>query len=226
MPTENGAFDCPASKPAFPESYHSSYFTFDPQRAAVWRAVGKYLQRFICSDRALLDLGAGYGECSRFLNAQWKLALDINPDLTRYWPSDVTPVIQSALNPFPLESASIETVVTSNFFEHFTISECQQILSEVARVLAPGGRLMAILPNFRLQPFRYFDDYTHKTPFTDASFAGLLTSSGWTVIHSEPRFLPFSMKSKLPRWSWMVTLYLASPIRPLAGQFLLVAEVA
>jgi SAM-dependent methyltransferase len=213
-------------KAVLPIGYHSGYFTYDPARAAVWRSIGKYLQRFVHADQALLDLGAGYGECSRFLNARRKWALDVNPELARYWPSDVTPVIQSALSPFPFENASLGTVVTSNFFEHFEISECLQILSEIARVLVHGGRLVAILPNFRLQPSRYFDDYTHKTPFTDTGFAGLLSSNGWTIIHSEPRFLPFSMKSRVPKWSWIVGLYLALPFRPLAGQFLLVAEVA
>lgn len=214
----------PSKKPVLPGGYHSGYFTYDPARAVVWRSIGKYLQRFIDADQALLDLGAGYGECSRFLNARRKWALDTNPELARYWPSDVTPVIQSALDPLPFEDASLGTVVTSNFFEHFEIGECQQILSEAARVLVHGGRLVAILPNFRLQPFRYFNDYTHKTPFTDLGFAGLLKSNGWNVVHSEPRFLPFSMKSRLPKWSWIVGLYLALPFRPLAGQFLLIAE--
>jgi SAM-dependent methyltransferase len=209
-----------------PEAYHRKYFLFDPDRAVVWRAIGKYLQPFVHADQALLDLGAGYGECSRFLNARRKHALDINPDLVRYWPPDVIPVIQSALTSLPFENASFGTVVTSNFFEHFTVSECIKILSEVARVLAPGGRLLTIQPNFRLQPFRYFDDYTHKTPFTDSGFAGLLSSNGWKILHLEPRFLPFSMKSRLPKWGWIVGLYLALPFRPLAGQFLSVAEVA
>jgi hypothetical protein len=43
-------------------------------------------------------------------------------------------------------------------------------------------------------------------------------------VRAEPRFLPFSMKSRLPKVGWLVSLYLALPWRPLAGQFLLVAE--
>jgi hypothetical protein len=70
----------------------------------------------------------------------------------------------------------------------------------------------------------YFDDYTHKTPFTDAGFADFLESLGWQIIHREPRFLPFSMKARLPKWSWLVKIYLALPYRPVAGQFLIVAE--
>ena len=36
--------------------------------------------------------------------------------------------------------------------------------------------------------------------------------------------MPFSMKSRLPVAEWLVRLYLALPFRPLAGQFLVIAE--
>jgi hypothetical protein len=36
--------------------------------------------------------------------------------------------------------------------------------------------------------------------------------------------MPFTMKSRLPTAEWLVRLYLASPVRPLAGQFMVVAE--
>ena len=81
-----------------------------------------------------------------------------------------------------------------------------------------------IQPNFRLEPRRYFDDYTHKTIFTDGGFQDFLHSLGWKVVRREGRFLPFSMKSRLPVWGPLVSLYLALPLRPLAGQFLVVAE--
>ncbi len=81
-----------------------------------------------------------------------------------------------------------------------------------------------IQPNFRLEPRRYFDDYTHRTAFTDNGFRDFLTAEGWKIAHSEPRFLPFTMKSKLPTAAWLVRLYLSLPYRPMAGQFLVIAE--
>lgn len=171
-----------------------------------------------------MDLGAGYGECARFMRARRKWALDHNPDLVRLWADDVKPAIQSALESLPFMANSMGTVVASNFLEHFTLQECEHILGEVARVLRPGGCLVVIQPNFRLCPKHYYDDYTHKTPFSDLDFARLLQSLGWRIVHSEPRFLPFSMKSRLPRWRPLIRLYLALRWRPLAGQFLIVAE--
>jgi SAM-dependent methyltransferase len=205
-------------------SYHQVRFRFDPERAKVWRAICHYLQRWVDEAQPTLDLGAGYGEFSRFIRAREKYALDLNPELIAHWPEDVRPVIQPATSPLELPDASAGTVFASNFFEHFTTEEAIGVLSEVLRVLKPRGKLIAVQPNFRLEPRRYFDDYTHKTAYTDAGFSGLLRACGFSVVHCEPRFTPFSMQSRWPKAEWMVRLYLALPLRPLAGQFLVVAE--
>ena len=205
-------------------NYHQVRFRFDPERAKVWRALCRYLQRWVDPDGALLDMGAGYGEFSRFIKAREKWALDVNPDLIAHWPENVQPIIQSAKDPLPLNDNALDTVFASNLFEHFTTEDGAGILCELKRALKPGGRLIAVQPNFRLEPGRYFDDYTHKTAYTDNGFADLLTACGLRVIHREPRFTPLTMQSRWPKAEWMVSLYLALPYRPLAGQFMVVAE--
>lgn len=205
-------------------AYHAVRFPFDPRRAAVWRVICAYLQRFVDPSGGVIELGAGYGEFSRFIDARRKLAMDLNPELTRHWDPSVEPLIQSALERWPLDDGSLSTVFASNFFEHFTVAEGEELLAEASRVVAPGGRIIVVQPNFRLEPRRYFDDYTHKAIYTDQSFADLLEANGWRVIHKEGRFTPFTMKSRLPTASWLVRLYLSLPWRPFAGQFLTVAE--
>ena len=206
------------------ELYHEVRFPFDPRRAVVWKAIGRYLQPWIAREEGLLELGAGYGEFSRQISASPKWAIEQNQALVKYWGDSVTPLIQSALDPWPLADGSLGTVFASNFLEHFTIEEGAGILAQANRVLRPGGRLIAVQPNFRLEPRRYFDDYTHRTAYTDNSFRDFLKSLNWKIVHSEPRFVPFSMKSRLPTAEWLVRFYLALPFRPLAGQFLVIAE--
>ncbi len=210
----------------FVQNYHRVRLPFDPERAKVWRVLCRYLAPWVDATSGLLDLGAGYGDFSRFSAACEKWAVDMNPDLIAHWDKSVHPLIQSALEPLPLPSASLGTVFASNFFEHFTAADGARILLEMRRVLKPGGRLIVVQPNFRLEPRRYFDDYTHQTIYTDEGFAGLLRASGFEIVRSEPRFTPFTMKSRLPKAEWMVEWYLRLPLRPFAGQFLVIAEPA
>lgn len=204
--------------------YHEVRFPFDPRRAVVWKSIGRYLQPWIARDEGLLELGAGYGEFCGQIEASPKWALEQNPALVKHWGESVKPLIQSALDRWPIADGSLGTVFASNFLEHFTIEDGAAILAQVNRVLRPGGRFIAVQPNFRLEPRRYFDDYTHRTAYTDNSFRDFLKSLNWKIVHSEPRFVPFSMKSRLPTAEWLIRFYLSLPFRPLAGQFLVIAE--
>jgi SAM-dependent methyltransferase len=204
--------------------YHEVRFPYDPKRASVWRALARYLQKWVALEEGLLELGAGYGEFTREIRAARKWALDQNPALAQQWDPSVKQLFQSVLDPWPIPDASLGTVFASNFFEHFTIEEGAEILAQARRVLRPGGRLISVQPNFRLEPRRYFDDYTHRTIFTDNGFCDFVRAMGWKVVHVEPRFTPFTMKSRIPTAEWLVSLYLSLPVRPFAGQFLVVAE--
>ncbi|MGD0235496.1 MAG: methyltransferase domain-containing protein [Syntrophorhabdales bacterium] len=204
--------------------YPNVRYTYDPARSGVWREICHYLQSYLPNQAVTLDLGAGYCDFSRHLIADKKYALDIDSAFLQYWPDDVKPLLQSALEPFPLDDSSISVVLASNFFEHFLIDECRTVLMQVHRVLQNDGLLIAIQPNIRLQPGRYYDDYTHTTPFTEASFCDFLQSLGWKIIRCEGRFLPFTMKSRFPKPQWLVRRYLALPYRPWAGQFLVIAR--
>jgi SAM-dependent methyltransferase len=206
------------------DAYHETRLTPDPNRRAVWRHVMAYLEPFVDRAHPVLDIGAGHCDALAALDGVDRIALDV-AEVVRDWaPPGVRVVVGSCLDLSFLDDASVGTVLASNLLEHLDRDDVDRALAEVRRVLRPGGHFVLIQPNFRLQPRRYFDDYTHRTIFTDESLHDLLAAAGFDVVRRENRFLPFSMKSRGSGLVFLVPWYLRSPWRPRAGQMLMVGR--
>jgi len=64
--------------------------------------------------------------------------------------------------PFP--DNSFDMVYNKSFLEH--LREPDRFLREARRVLKPGGLLLSLVPDWEVNYKIYFDDFTHRTPFT------------------------------------------------------------
>ena len=204
--------------------YYNSRFSFDKGRNDVWIEVSRYLQKYVNQDASVLDLGAGYCSFINNINSKDKYAIDLFEGFKEYANKDVKTFVGSCTNLKQFKKNSFEVVFSSNLFEHLTLDEAAKTLKEINRVLKPKGRFIVIQPNFRYCYKNYFDDYTHKTVYTDTSLADLLKSNKFKIIRKEDKFLPFSLKSKLPKSRFLVRIYLNMPFRPLAKQMLIVGE--
>lgn len=214
---------------AHDDAYFKVRFPFDARREQIWKEVCDYLQgKYIPTDARILDLGAGYCSFINNIRGKSKHALDQSGIILAHARSDVTTHVESCtdLSLFPDES--FDVVFASNLFEHLTREDLTQTLSEILRILAPGGKLLAMQPNFALCWREYFHDYTHLQIFTHEGLADLLAVSGFVIKDVKARFLPVNMKSrfalKLPCLHLITRLYLRLPYKPMAGQMLVVAE--
>jgi SAM-dependent methyltransferase len=133
-------------------------------------------------------------------------------------------VTQSCHVPWPFDAGSLDVVLASNVLEHLTRDELDRSVEQMLRVLRPGGRVVVIQPNYRYAYREYFDDYTHVAVFSHVSLADYFVSRSFKPVRVEPRFLPFSMKSRVPKSRRLVDWYLRSPVRPSAKQMLVVME--
>ena len=208
------------------DAYYSSRFTDDPRRRAVWGHITKYLQRWVPAGAHVLDLAAGYADFANQVQANQVTAIDLSPELPLRVAAHVHAVVGDATDLSQFPSERFDLVFASNFLEHLDFGGVEQVLDEVRRVLRPAGTVILVQPNFRLAPGKYFDDYTHRTVFTDRSLVDRVVASGFAVIHAEARFIPLTMKSRLAFGHKLVPLYLRIPakLRPLAGQMLVVAQ--
>src|SRR4029077_19148996 len=111
-------------------------------------------------------------------------------------------------------------------FEHLTRGDIVRTMREVARVLKPTGRFLILQPNIRFCARDFWMFFDHITPLDQYSLAEALEISGFRVVHTIVRFLPFTTKSRLPNSLFMVRLYLKTPLlwRIFGQQTFVVAE--
>lgn len=192
----------------------------------MWRAIGRYLRPCVPAEGRVLDLGAGYCSFVNNVEARERHALDVLPSFVAHAAPGVTTHVGTCEDLGRFEPGWFDVVFASNLLEHLEWPAIERTLPEIRRVLKPAGRLLLLQPNFRYCSRHYFDDYTHRTVFTHVSLADLLTARGFAVERVVPRLLPFSFKSRAPKWPFLVALYLRSPVRPLARQMLVVARPA
>ncbi len=192
-------------------------------RSAVWKHLVAYLQRWIPADSDVLELGAGWCDFANTVTARRVVAMDLDSTVRRAAARHVQAEVGDCTDLSRFDSGSFDVVFASNLLEHLERPATALLLAESARVLRAGGILMLLQPNFRLNPGGYFDDYTHVAIYTDRSLADYLRSEGWQMVEVFPRFLPLTLNSKGSALTFLVPWYLRSPIKPLAGQMLLIA---
>ena len=205
--------------------YHDVHLREHPARQAVWQVLADHLSRWVPPDAHVLEIGAGHCHWINAVRAARRVAIDTWPDVVRFAAAGVeTRVMDASRELRTLPAGSVDVVLASNVLEHFDPDTASSVIGDIHAVLKPGGRLLIVQPNFRYAYRSYFDDYTHRSVFTDVSLPNLLRSRGFGIDLVRPKFLPYSMRDVrggVP--AWLVRAYLASPIKPRAGQMLIVA---
>ena len=205
--------------------YHESRLKQDARRNVLWRALWRYhFSRQIASSDCVLDLGSGYGEFINNVVAVRRIAVDI----WRQLPQNLVPGIEAHVGKSYelawLADGAVDFAFASNLFEHLSQTEFAATLDALRPKLSAKGTLTILQPNYRYAFREYFDDYTHVTVYSHISLADFLTAHGWEVIEARPRFLPLTIKSRLPVSPLLIAAYLASPVKPMGKQMLIRAR--
>lgn len=171
-----------------------------------------------------MDLGAGYGNFINAVQCRRRIAVDTWQEMRSHVEPGVEPIVASVTDLSAVDDASVDFAFASNLFEHLPQDAMVTALAEIRRTLADGGTLTILQPNYRYAYREYFDDYTHVAVYTHVSLCDLLVANGWVIVDVKPRFLPLTIKSRLPTWPSLIGLYLKLPVRPLGKQMLIVAR--
>lgn len=121
---------------------------------------------------------------------------------------------------------SVDIIFMCNFLEHLThLGDIFEILEKAKKVLKPG-KILIMGPNMKFAYREYWDFVDHRLALTDVSLAEAINAVDLRIIKQIPRFLPFTTKSKYPKWDWVVITYLKIPFlwRFFGKQYLFICE--
>lgn len=208
------------------EMYFQTRFVHDAQREVLWRTLYRYyFSRLIAPTDCVLELGAGYGCFINEVVAKRRIAIDSWDDFAKHLVSGVEGRVGEVTDLSFLQPSSVNFVFASNLFEHVSQDAFGSVLQQLRNVLARDGTLNILQPNYYYAYREYFDDYTHRTVYTHKSICDFLEAHGYAVTECHPRFLPLTVKSRLPVSPTLIRLYLALPWKPLGKQMFIRARV-
>jgi len=175
----------------------------------MWKTLCEnFFQKYIPEDGTVVDIASGYCEFINAIKARNKIALDINPTVRNFAEKNVKVVLSTSTNMSSIEPNSVDTVFTSNFFEHLNKEDIIQTIREIYKILKPNGSFLILQPNYRFCNKDYFMFFDHITPLDDRSLCEILEVSGFKIIECKPKFLPYSTKNGLPKSIYLLKLYL------------------
>ena len=80
----------------------------------------------------------------------------------------------------PYPNDHFDVIYSKSFLEH--IRDPSKFLKEAYRTLKPGGLLLSLVPDWESQHKKFYDDYTHVSPFTIISLKNIQLVIGFDNV--------------------------------------------
>ena len=163
----------------------------------------------------LLDVGYGRGEFLRgFKNLGLDAyGLDYEKPQSQLLNGIETKYADIEKEPFPFEDQMFDVVFSKSVIEH--LFDPENFMRECRRVLKPTGRIIVMTPDWVSQMKIFFDDYTHRQPYTVTAIEDILNIFDFKEVHSELFYqLPLLWKYPILKVvSYFVRIFTPSTIK-------------
>ena len=131
---------------------------------------------------SLLEPGCGRGEHLRLFKDLGVNAygLDLSPESPLLAKDLNISVCDLEMDKLPYPDNHFDVVYSKSFLEH--LRDPGKFLTEAYRVLKPGGLLLSMVPDWESQYKKFYDDYTHVSPFTTVSLENIQLVIGFDKV--------------------------------------------
>ena len=177
-------------------SAHAKYFDYLRSRGLLgllYRKFWLYPRLAKNLSGRVLDIGCGIGDFLAYLPGT--IGLDINRHAVEWCQKLGLDARVMEIDSLPFGNASFDGVVLDNVLEH--LLDPRQLLDEIRRVLAPGGRLLIGVPGKR----GYSADPDHKKFYSEEELIKTMSDHGF--VCNKSFYLPFKcefLDSFLPQY--------------------------
>ena len=132
-----------------------------------------------------LEAGCGRGEfLKHFKNLNLEVfGLDLSQESSKYNPELNINICDVEKDSLPFPDNFFDVIYSKSFLEHLYYPE--RFAKESFRILKPGGLFLNLVPDWETEYKIYFDDYTHRTPFTKVSLNNFYQIFGFEKTNSE-----------------------------------------
>ena len=157
------------------------------------------------SHHRLLEPGCGRGEFLRgFLRCGLQGFGVDQSDIARTLCPEAEIRVADLEKGLPYEDGFFDFIYSKSVIEHFYYPE--NLVREMFRALKPGGLLITLTPDWEYVYQSFYEDYTHRTPFTSTSLRDILLIHGFQEVSVEKfRQLPIVWKYPLMKYVSILT---------------------
>lgn len=136
-------------------------------------------------NQKILELGCGRGE---FLNEFVKCGLEVHgvdiSDYSKKFFSELNlKKVDMENEKLPYQDNYFDFIYSKSFIEHFYYPE--KIFKEAYRVLKPGGMIITLTPEWKYIYKSFYEDFTHRVPFTKVSLKDIHSMNNFNSINVE-----------------------------------------
>lgn len=149
----------------------------------------------------LLEVGCGRGE---FLKGFIELGIDgygvdQNDNAKKICLNSEIKIADLENKLLPYKDNFFDVIYSKSVVEHFFYPE--KLFKEMHRVLKPGGIILTLTPDWENTYTIFYEDYTHRTPFTYNSLKDIQSIVGFSEIKVQKfKQLPILWKKKSYIW--------------------------